>query len=483
MTNWRAALRRAQERSRAADGGATEAEADPLEWCRRKGIQLYAKQREILTAALSHKRTNVISCNGSGKTYCVAALAAWHIARHGKRGRVVIVAPSARQVRTGIIPHVAAFLAGERGISVLREIVRIDAHVALQVVALSTFVNQSTGLGMHAPELLVILEESSGLTEQQFRQVFTWTSGAGGHMLAIGNPWSGSMAEQFCLSPQWFTMRVTAFDCPAFYTPEQAAADPIPLHIVNSLTGQEFVDSTIADYGIDSEQYRSAVEGRFSDMSTMLYFAPASIQAAFDSYLDIDTLALDRPTLGIDVAGAGADTSAVYACWPVRNAGKIKYVIRDVTTPEIRKCSEPKNTGALAATLATSLNAERLRIDSFGIGASTLAIARQLLGESIAVDGINTGSKASNPHQYSNKRSEIAATLRQRLNDGLVAIQESARLRQELLAHRKTPAVLMREKLELKADVKKRIGRSPDLADALFLTVMPALRRPAKTPF
>ena len=466
-----------------AEAEATEAltrdvDSDPLEWFKRKGIQLYAKQREIVSSALAHPRTNVVSANGTGKSFLVSAFAAWHVARYKQRGKVVLIAPSARQLRTNLLPHVGSFLVDEPGVSPLRDIVRVGNHVALQSVALSAYLNTSTGLGAHAEHLLVILEEASGITPPMYRQIMTYTSGRNGRVLAIGNPFAGSLAEGWSTDASWYTMNVSAFDTPAF-----THEDGIPQSIVDQLTSLEFVETVKADYGEDSEEYRSAVLGLFTDISNMLYFSPAGVATAFANYDDVSGLALGQPTLGVDVAGAGADENCVYAMYPVLNPQRIRFVVRDITTQEIRKCPDPKTTGVLVTNLAKSVKASRIRIDSLGPGADTVAQARMLLQDRLPVDGINTGRPAGNPVRYLNRRAELAATLRVGLNAGVYAIQPSAKLKQEILAFHRVPPSASREVLELKKNVKQRIGRSPDRFDSLNLAVTPSPTMAGTVPF
>ena len=450
-------------------GGEQASVEEPGAWLAERGITLYARQLEILEAALDVPRTVVTSANGTGKSFLVSALAAWHVARYGEKGKVVLVAPAFKQLRTNLLPHIASILVGEPGIKMQREMVRVGEHVALQSVAMDSHTVTSTGLGAHAPHLLVILEETSGITAPMFRQIFTYATGKNSHIFAIGNPMAGSLAETWVNNPNWRAITLSAFDCPAFYSREMQLKDPEGYKLRSLLTGPEFVEGVKSDYGEESEEYHSSVLGQFVSSQSQ-YFSPTAIAAAFEAYRHyVHSYVLERPTLGWDVAGAGADHNEVWASYPVRNPDRIRWVIRQVTTAGIRSSTVPEGTAAMVANLANELRAIRIRVDSFGPGSEGGAELRRLWDGQ--VDMVNVGKPAANDVKYKNKRAEIAATLRFRLRSGTVAIEPVDRLRQEFLAHERVPPENMRERLEDKRFVKQRLGASPDNYDAIALTI------------
>ena len=76
-----------------------------------------------------------------------------------------------------------------------------------------------------------------------------------------------------------------------------------------------------------------------------------------------------------------------------------------------------------------------------------------------------------------NRRSEAYWHLRERLEEGELAIPRNEELREELTSIRWTANSSGKVKLEPKDDLKARIGRSPDLADALVISLCRDARR------
>jgi hypothetical protein len=87
------------------------------------------------------------------------------------------------------------------------------------------------------------------------------------------------------------------------------------------------------------------------------------------------------------------------------------------------------------------------------------------------VVGVNVGESARESDKFANKRAELTWHLRVVLEDG-GCLPESETLRSELTALR----YLVRSgrlAIESKDEAKKRLGRSPDHADALVLAFAP----------
>jgi hypothetical protein len=90
------------------------------------------------------------------------------------------------------------------------------------------------------------------------------------------------------------------------------------------------------------------------------------------------------------------------------------------------------------------------------------------------VTPINFGASASDSERYANARSELFFTLRERFRTNEIALDPADR---KLLRDVSTIKYRMTSKgqiqLESKADMKKRLGHSPDRADALALACIP----------
>ena len=93
------------------------------------------------------------------------------------------------------------------------------------------------------------------------------------------------------------------------------------------------------------------------------------------------------------------------------------------------------------------------------------------LGFSEVVMGIHFGQTADNPNKYYNKRAEMWDRIKEWIIDAPVSIENIDDLQAELCAvGRKPPDSKGRLLLEKKEDIKKLIGVSTDMGDALALT-------------
>lgn len=106
-------------------------------------------------------------------------------------------------------------------------------------------------------------------------------------------------------------------------------------------------------------------------------------------------------------------------------------------------------------------------IDKGGIGSGIVSRLKEL---NIPVIGVMFGSSATNDELYANKRTEMHYAMRDWFNDEPNRIPNDAGLISALCATQPKPTSNARKSLESKAEVKKRLGRSPDEADALALT-------------
>ena len=83
----------------------------------------------------------------------------------------------------------------------------------------------------------------------------------------------------------------------------------------------------------------------------------------------------------------------------------------------------------------------------------------------------NAARAAGVPDRFRNMRAHGYWHLRKLLEDGRLALPERPELREELLATRVRFGADGKTEIEGKAAVKDRIGRSPDFADALVISL------------
>ena len=169
-----------------------------------------------------------------------------------------------------------------------------------------------------------------------------------------------------------------------------------------------------------------------------------------------------RVSLGVDPAEFGADESA-FVC-------VADGVIRGVTTTSKQ---EAMDTAGRALMYRNQQQAGVIVVDRLGVGGVASAL-REVRGDAawdiIAYAGSEKPTQADSP--YLNQRAEAYFYAQEQLQLGKVRAPKDDRTVEELCETRYFPAGHRGKiQIEPKVDIKERLGRSPDRADAWVLAV------------
>lgn len=428
---------------------------DPVKWAEdRLHAHLWSKQREIMYSLRDHKRTAVAACHGVGKSH-IAALAACEWLENHQPGQafVVTTAPSYPQVRAILWRYINQFHArnGLRG-----RCNQTEWFMGGELVGIGRKPqdhDEDAFQGIHAPFVLAIIDEGGGVPAQFWTAIEAVTTGDDCRILAIGNPDrpQSPLREAFD-SPQWNAIRISAFDSPNF------TDEPCPTDVKRSLVTRNWVADAKENWGEESPVYQSKVLGLFPDSSEDSVINYAKLVASI--HADPVPLVGDNPTiLGIDVAGGGSDKTVVRQRRGDRALKQWSTSLGD---------SEALVSWILRIVAETS--AKVIRIDSTGLGWGILGSLRKQAPH-VMVIGINASAKPSKEH-FLNSRAEMWWKGREYVEDGTMDLSE-AEDADTLLAQLTAPKWELNSKgkikVEEKDEVKKRMGRSPDNADALLL--------------
>jgi hypothetical protein len=249
---------------------------DP-EWFMREvlGENPSAKQVEIAEAVRDNRVTAVPSCHGSGKSWVAARIALWFCYCH-EEAQVITTAPTERQVK-GVLwgelhkSHRRARLplGGE---STALQIKLADKHWILGFTAPDW--DASRFQGFHAPHVLVVVDEASGISVQLMDQIDSLLSGGHARKLLIGNPVvAGGSFQRDCESPNVKTIPISAWGTPNFQEFGIVESDiidgswrakidgrPMPYP---ELISPEWVAERFALWGVDSAAWQARVRGEF----------------------------------------------------------------------------------------------------------------------------------------------------------------------------------------------------------------------------
>lgn len=202
-------------------------------------------------------------------------------------------------------------------------------------------------------------------------------------------------------------------------------------------------------------EYPISASEAFLSQDTDSFIPRSSVVAARKRTLPLPAYQTMPLILGVDVASLGADSTCVV--W--RRGDCIeKYQL-------FSKLKNEEVADELIKIIQT-YKPKKVFIDSTGgYGAGVAAILRT---RGFETEEINFASKSTNP-ECLNKRAEMYFNLKEWISRE-VSIPDDDALESDLTAigYKHNTNLLLQ--MEAKSDIKKRLGRSPDIADALALT-------------
>lgn len=421
------------------------ARQDPVFFVRQVlGGDPWEKQEEILKAVRDHKRVAVRACHGVGKTKVAAWVALWFLYTH-PNSKVITTAPTWHQVENLLWREIHAAHAASR-IPLGGKVLQTQIELGKQWFALGLSTDKPERFqGFHAEDILLIVDEASGVDQQIFDAAEGFLTSTGAKLLLIGNPTqlSGEFYNAF-RSPLYHKIHISAFD-----SPNLKAGKVVRPYLVT----QEWVEEKRLKWGEDSPLWYSRVLGEFPEQGDDTLIPLAWIEAAQQRWFaEQDGGPIE---LGVDVARYGSDSTVIV----VRKGNKASIVaqIYGQDTMEVtgRVIDALRQTGASIA-----------KVDEIGIGTG---VVDRMKEQRYPVQGMNTSEAAYDKERFANKRAEWYWGLRERFQSGDIAIPPDDELASQLASLKYKFDSRGRIQIESKEDMRKRGLPSPDKADALML--------------
>lgn len=450
----------------------------------------WRKQEDVARALIDHALVTVRSCHAAGKDWLAARLALWWV--YARRGLVFLTGPTQAQVEEILMrkelreAFVRARLPGELHVKALRPGGAGEAGVVAKTAS-----GLSALTGFHAARVLVVVTEAQDPDlSHAWDAAFACATGADDRILTLGNPTEPDGRFHAAHQPgsSWHRVRIQAADVPNVARGET---------VVSGLLTQEGVERFRREYGEESPFYISRVLAQFPVEATDGLVRRAWIDEAQDpdrlrSLEETDLLGRGPPyVLGVDPARLGPDTTAVCL--------RQGHIVRRFET---WGDADTMETAGRVRDLAARLihDGERVsevHVDEVGLGAGVLDRLARTLPALEYVDlhaglrqrlhrrrptahGFAASRSAGLPDRFRNLRAQGYWHVRKRLEEGSLALPADERLAEELLATRVRFGADGRTEIESKDAVKGRLGRSPDLADALVVSLAPDLKHPKR---
>jgi hypothetical protein len=395
------------------------------------------------------RRVSIRSGHGVGKT----TLLAWVIVHHMLTEypqKTVCTAPTTKQLFDALAAETKAWI--QKLPAALQSFFDVKAE-SIELISApdSSFVSFRTSsaerpeamAGVHSENVLLILDEASGIPEPIFESAFGSLAGDNRAMWLTGNPTrtSGTFFDtHHRLSDLWYTRRVSSADC------KRIPAD--------------YIEDARRRYGEASNAFRVRVLGEFplGDEDTII---PREL---LDEAKNRDVHPTQvRPVWGLDCARGGADMTAL-----AKRKGNVlvgKTIARDFGFDTMPIVGWVKHQWDAAL---PSERPEMICVDAIGVGAG---VADRLAELGLPVYAVNVSQSAAMSDHYPRLRDELwflgrawFETRKCNLNGDTELIEELARPTYKYLSSGKRV-------VETKDALKKRGYPSPNRADAFLLTL------------
>ena len=426
---------------------------DPVGFCRKVlGVESATRrssgepyQFAVLEDVAEHSRVAVRSGHGVGKSAIDAWAALWWLLTR-PYSRVVVLAPEfSRQIRVILFSEIRKWVRRSRvplPLNVMASRVLVQGHgEEWSATGMSTAGHPDRLEGFHAEGgVLVIADEMKGIPAAAFDAVQGALTGFEDSRLLVTSVPGGAGAGPFWNACQ---------DAERWRLHHIASTD-------SSLVSEAWTRDRATDWGSSSPLYMTRCMGEFADAGEGVLFPLSLLEAATGREPEG---AVGVHALGVDVARslAGDWNCIVRHC----QDGRVE-VVRTWRSTDLMETAD-----AVLHAVALS-GARSIAVDVGGVGAGVADRLRELRHH---VVDVHFGGAASDPKRFRNKRAELFWNLREALETGVVALPEDDELAADLSALRYEFTQDGRIQIESKDDCRKRLGRSPDRADALVLAL------------
>ena len=391
-------------------------------------------------------KISVASGNGIGKSACLAWLTLWHLFCF-PQSQVRATAPSSDQLYDVLWKECAKWLAMMPG--PIRNCYEWTmTHIRMKAGPNVWFASARTARketpeafsGVHGEFVMLLGDEASGIEEEIYQAGEGVLASQNVLVILVSNPTRlvGYFYDtHYKFQKHWQTLSFSSEDSP--------------------IVPKSFIEEKIARYGIDSDDYRIFVQGKFpnADAVDEKGYVPLFQPDLIRQVADVGSF--NEPWLGIDPAGEGRNESV----WVVRDYFRAKIVARErVSDTE----SIVRRTRGLMDHYG--IGERKVVVDNFGTGAN---VSQELALLGYKISAVNVGDEPYDRERYVNLRSEAYWKLREWLQRGgeLVRSKDWEQLR--FIRYRRIERNGYIQVMP-KAEMPKMGYPSPDAADALMLT-------------
>lgn len=308
--------------------------------------------------------------------------------------------------------------------------------------------------GFHEDNMLIVVDEASGVEDEIMEAILATLSGANNKLLMCANPTRTSGT---------------------FYDSHTRDRVMYKCHTVSSLdskrTNKENIASFIRKYGRDSNVVKVRVFGEFPTQEDDVYIALSLVEAAWQREKQFENIS--RISIGVDVARYGDDETIIVSnvggncsISAERRGQDLMRTVGDIVLQyNILLKRYPQYKGNIFAV-----------IDDTGLGGGVTDRLREVKREQklnrLIVVPVNFGSKVPEEQAifYYDMPTYLWSIVRELLEHGELTIDNDDELVAQLTVRKYSVTSGGKIQIESKQEMKKRGIGSPDRADALALS-------------
>jgi phage terminase large subunit len=413
---------------------------------------LSEQQKDLLLVIQNNSRVSAKSGKGIGKTSSISFAIIWFLCCFDSP-KIICTAPSYPTIKSALWPEISKWI----NISLVKDIfTQTEEKLYLNENPMNWFCEPRTAKekenlqGLHQQNMLIIIDEASGLKQEIFEALDTTLTStdskfenANNKLVMIGNPTqvSGPFFESFNMfSKRWITKTYSALNSP---------------HV--NLNQIEYYTEK---YGEHHDLYLVNILGEFPsgspDAFIKLSDIHAAVQRSSEYYAPVGEI-----EIGLDVARFGDDSTVLY--W--RQGYKVypakvmaKNTIPEAVEMTLKTVEEIRKRTRYDKTI-------RIKVDDSGVGGGCTDLLKLDREHNIEVISCNFGGKGD--IKYHNEASIMWGKVKELIN--IIALPDDKHLIEELSSRRWRQSPSGKIMIEPKGEYKKDFKSSPDRADALAL--------------
>lgn len=453
----------------------------------RLGVRWSPQIEAVARSVRDHQKTLVKASHSVGKTHgCAGITLWWH--ECFVPGIALTSAPTKRQVEDLLWREVRSQAPRDLVPRMLPKAPQIDGTSPKHYAVGYTAADANAFQGRHEDRLLVIFDEATGIDQPFWDAAEGMTTGPNNRWVAILNPTDVTSPAYFAEQDgSWNVITISALEHPNIAL-ELAGLPPLfpnavrlgwlldklqkwctPLAATDGRksTDLEFPPAS-GNWYRPGPKFESRVMGRWPTQTTDAVWSDSLLAVAFREPPHAPLPELDDVPceIGCDVARAGDDDTTMH----VRRGNVSLHHERhngwrtDATAGRLKQLADEY--GGRCGAPGTAIV---VKIDDNGVGGGVV----DQRGD-YAFVGLSASRRARDPRHYPNRRSELWFDVAERAEQGDLDLSRlTPEDRREIRRQFMTPKWSLdnqgRRTVEPKDDTKKRLGASPDDADAINL--------------